>query len=130
MFEIKLYDKRFESAVMDLIRVEGEDWSCYWAGNSAEKYKQALATSITYVALWDGEVVGYSRALQDVFFLYDIDLLVTAEYRVHQFGKKLLEHLAADFPDLPVYILSGNDKYYSGQGLEKAGSIYRLKQQP
>ena len=35
MFEIKRYDKRFESAVMDIIRAEGEEWSCYWAAANA-----------------------------------------------------------------------------------------------
>ena len=126
MFEIKRYDKRFESAVMDIIRAEGEDWSCYWADENAGKYKKALESSITYVALHDGKVCGYSRSLPDTLYVYVFDLLVAPAYRGNQLGKKLLECLAGDYPGLPVYILSGNDKYYLKQGYSRQGSIFLL----
>ena len=126
MFEIKRYDKRFESAVMDIIRAEGEDWSCYWADENAGKYKKALESSITYVALQDGKVCGYSRSLPDTLYVYVFDLLVAPAYRGNQLGKKLLECLAEDYPGLPVYILSGNDEYYMMQGYRRQGSIFLL----
>ena len=126
MFEIKRYDKRFESAVMDVIRAEGEDWSCYWADENAGKYKKALESSITYVALHDGKVCGYSRSLPDTLYVYVFDLLVAPAYRGNQLGKKLLECLAEDISGLPVYILSGNDEYYMMQGYRRQGSIFLL----
>ena len=126
MFEIKRYDKRFESAVLDVVRAEGEDWSCYWSGDNAEKYKTALALSNSYVALCDGRVCGYLRAWLDNGQLYVFDLLVAPAFRGNQSGKKLLECLAEDYPGIPVYILSGNDEYYLKQGFHKAGTIFRL----
>lgn len=126
MFEIKRYEKRFESAVMDVIRAEGEDWSCYWAGENAGKYKQALESSITYVALHDGKVCGYSRSLPDTLYVYVFDLLVASAYRGNQLGKKLLECIAEDYPGHSVYILSGNDEYYLKQGYSQQGAIFLL----
>ena len=126
MFEIKRYDKRLESAVMDVIRTAGEDWSCYWADENAGKYKQALESSITYVALQDGKVCGYSRSLPDTLYVYVFDLLVAPAYRGNQLGKKLLERIAEDYPSLPVYILSGNDEYYLKQGYSRQGAIFLL----
>ena len=126
IFEIKRYDKRFESAVMDIIRAEGEDWSCYWSEENAGKYKKALESSNSYVALGDGMVCGYSRSLLDTGHIYVFDLLVAPAYRGNKLGKKLLECLAEDYPGYRVYILSGNDEYYSKQGYSKAGSIFLM----
>jgi GNAT superfamily N-acetyltransferase len=126
MFEIKHYEKRFESAVMDIIKAEGEDWSCYWSEENAEKYKQALDSSNSYVVLGDGRVCGYSRSLLDNGHIYVFDLLVAPAYRGNQLGKKLLECLAGDYPGVPVYILSGNDEYYLKQGYGREGSIFLL----
>ena len=126
LFEIKRYDKRFEAAVMDVIRAEGVDWSCYWADENAEKYKTALQSSNSYVVLGDGRVCGYLRALLDNGHLYVFELLVAPACRGNQLEKKLLERFAGDYPGLPVYILSGNDEYYLKQGFNKTGSIFRM----
>ena len=126
MFEIKRYDKLFASTVMDVIRAEGEEWSCYWSEENAEKYVKALESSNSYVALCDGRICGYSRSLLDSGYIYVFDLLVASEYRGNQLGKKLLERIAEDYPGLPVYILSGNDEYYFKQGYSQKGTIFLM----
>ncbi len=127
MFEIRKYSTKYESGVMNIIEAEGQDWACYWAEPNRGKYKKALATSISYVALHEEDVCGYSRSMMDALYIYICDLLVTPACRGKQLGKKLMERVAAEYPDFPIYIMSGNDEYYSKLGYSKAGSVYLLK---
>ena len=127
MFEIRKYSTKDESGVMRIIEAEGKDWACYWAEPNRAKYKKALATSISYVALQEDEVCGYSRSLMDALYIYVCDLLVTPACRGNQLGKKLMECIAADYSDFPIYIMSGNDEYYSKLGYSKEGSVYLLR---
>lgn len=127
MFEIIKYNKTFEDELMSLIKKEGDDWAIYWTEPNASKYRESLSTSITYLALADGKVCGYSRSLKDALFIYVCDLLVSKSFRGNGLGKKLMDCLTEEYPELPVYIMSGNDEYYKKINCKKEGSIYLLK---
>lgn len=127
MFKIIKYNPYYENKLMELIKQEGEDWSIYWKEPNASKYRKSFEQSITYIALYDEKVCGYSRSLKDSLFIYVCDLLVNEEYRGNGLGKKLMKCLQEDYPDYSIYIMSGNDEYYKKNNCKKEGSIYLLK---
>ena len=126
MFEIVKYRSEYGDALMELIRREGEDWRVYWEEPNASKYRQSLEDCIVYLAMCDGAVCGYSRSIKDALYICVCDLLVNEKYRGHGLGRKLMQRLRDEYPGLPVYIMSGNDKYYETLGCKKEGSIYLL----
>ena len=110
--------------LMKLIQSEGEEWNDYLN----PKYRKALDDSITYVALIGEELCGYSRSLSDSgLFIWVIDLLVNKDRRGHSIGKKLMECILFDYPDLDVFVMSDVDQYYERLGYEKEGSIFKVK---
>ncbi len=110
--------------LMKLIQSEGDEWNEYLN----PEYEQALNDSITYVALIGEELCGYSRSLNDSgLFVWVIDLLVHKDRRGHSIGKKLLECILFDYPDLEVFVMSDVDQYYERLGYEKEGSIFKVK---
>lgn len=117
-----------EEKLMALIKNQGEEWSCYWADEFSDKYKAALADSITYVA-YEGEVLyGYSRSLDDCgFYVYVCDLLVMPEHRGKNIGKKLMECISEDYPEQIVYVMSDVDEYYKKLGFRREGSIFEIQ---
>lgn len=127
MFEIIKYSKEYEDELMNLIKCEGDDWKVYWEEPNAFKYRKSFESSITYLALCDGKVCGYSRSLKDTLYIYVCDLLVNIKYRGNGLGSKLMNQLKIDYPDLDVYVMSGNDDYYEKIKCKKEGSIYLLK---
>jgi GNAT superfamily N-acetyltransferase len=123
---IRQYRKEYdEEKLMKLIENEGEEWSCYSAEEVAEKYRAALANSITYVA-YDGDTLcGYSRSLNDCgFYIYVCDLLVMPEHRGKRIGRKLMECIYGDYPDQIVFAMADVDEYYKKQGYRREGSIF------
>ena len=124
LFEVLKYNLCYEDELMNLIQEEGEDWSIYWKEPNASKYREALEQSITYIALADGKVCGYSRSLKDALFVYVCDLLVSGKYRGNGLGRKLLECVQIEYPDHVVYVMSGNDEYYEKIRCQKEGSIF------
>ncbi len=126
MFKIIRYEPKYEDELMELIRQEGEDWAIYWEEPNASKYRKSFEQSITYLALADGKICGYSRSIVDTLFIYVCDLLVNEKYRGNGLGLKLMRCLQEDYPELPVYIMSGNDEYYKKIDCKKEGSIYLL----
>lgn len=127
MFEIVKYKPCYEDELMNLIKAEGEDWSIYWREPNASRYRKSFENSLTYLALSDGKVVGYSRSLVDALFIYVCDLLVNEKYRGNGLGNRLMSCLKDDYPELPIYVMSGNDEYYEKIKCHKEGSIYLLK---
>ncbi len=123
-FEVIKYTTKYETELMNLIEAEGEDWDVYWKEPNATKYRKALSDSITYIALADSKVCGYSRSLVDALYIYVCDLLVNEKYRGNSLGEKLMRCLKTDYPDLPIYIMSGNDEYYQKLNCHREGSIY------
>lgn len=109
---------------MDLIRREGDDWKVYWEEPNASKYRKSFDKSLTYIALADGKICGYSRSIKDELYIYVCDLLVNKDFRGNELGKKLMQCLQNDYPDHPIYVMSGNDAYYQKLGCKKEGSIY------
>ncbi len=112
---------------MEMIGREGEDWKIYWGEPNASKYRRSFSKSITYLALADGKICGYSRSLADALFLYVCDLLVDRAYRGNSIGERLLRRLRDDYPEFSVYIMSGNDRYYEKLACKREGSIYLLE---
>jgi GNAT superfamily N-acetyltransferase len=121
---IRRYDALQDLApLLDLIRREGEEWAAYLEPGHA----QVLDDSITYVAIWEGHLSGFVRAIKDAeLYLWVIDLLVDKAHRGQGIGQRLMEKLRHDFPTHEVYVLSDVDAYYEALGYEKAGSIFKV----
>ena len=124
---MKYFRSRDEDKLMELIKNEGEAWSCYWAEAYAEKYRSALHQSITYVAYENDLLIGYSRSLDDCgFYIYVCDLLVMPQYRGRNIGRQLMECIYQDYPNHTVYVMSDVDGYYQKQGYTREGSIFEV----
>lgn len=124
MFKIKKYTPEYEDELMELIRQEGDDWKIYWEEPNASKYRKSFEHSITYIALANDKICGYSRSLKDELFIYVCDLLVNNKFRGNGLGKKLMQCLQDDYPEHQIYVMSGNDEYYQKINCKKEGSIY------
>ncbi len=61
MITVKRYGADHESTLFALIKNEGEEWKSYWGGESSDKYKAALKSSIVYVAYERDILCGYCR---------------------------------------------------------------------
>ncbi len=110
-----------------MLQDEGQDWSCYWAEDVCNKYRQALQQSITYVCYVDDVLCGYSRSLDDCgFYVYVCDLLVRPEYRGRNIGRMLMECIVRDYPGQTVYVMSDVDEYYRKQGYKREGSVFEV----
>lgn len=108
-----------------MLQKEGDEWKAYWYGNGRNKYKKALATSISYVLLLDNILCGYLRCRNDDGFgIYIYDLLVDIEHRGKEYGRLLMEQVGKDFPKDTVYVMSDVDSYYTKLEYEKEGSIF------
>ena len=125
---IKKYTSEYKSKLFELIETEGEEWGEYWQEPHKLNYIQALENSITYVIFENEHLVGYARTLND-YIIWIVDLLVHQEYRGKEYGKFLMEHICAEFPDKGVYILGGNDvlPYYEKLGYTSEGIVYNIK---
>ncbi len=123
--KIRKYNPTLDyEGLMKLIQSEGEEWKDYLN----PPYRKALENSITYVALVGEELCGYSRSLSDSgIFIWVVDLLVNKNRRGLSIGKKLMDYILTDFPDIDVYVMSDVDQYYKKLGYEKEGSIFKLK---
>lgn len=107
---------------------EGKDWECYWGDQSVDQYNHALANSITYVAIENDVLCGYSRSIDDFgLAIHVCDLLVMKEYRGKQISKKLMECICFDYPKETVYVMSDVDEYYKKLGYEIVGSIFEVR---
>ncbi len=126
--DIRLYSVQDEMKMRELLFSEGEDWSCYSADAAFEKYKQALQSSLVYVAYEGDTLCGYVRCRNDDGFgIYVYDLLVKKPYRGRSLGRLLMERVCADFPSDTVYVMSGVDAYYEKLGYPREGSIFMVR---
>jgi ribosomal protein S18 acetylase RimI-like enzyme len=127
--QIRKYNKiTDESKLMQMIDEE-EGWD-YANENLAEKYKEALASSITYVACHEEVICGYSRSLNDFGeYIYICDLLVKPAYRGNGIGKELMECIYKDYPNQVVYVMSDVDEYYKKIDYNRIGSIFEVPNQ-
>lgn len=123
---IRKYDQTTdEEKLMKMI--EEEDGWDYANEDMAQNYKNALQSSITFVAYQDDILCGYSRSLDDCgFYIYVCDLLVKPEFRGKDIGRKLMECLYNDFPGQTVFVMSGVDAYYDKIGYKREGSIFEV----
>ena len=123
-YSIRKYDPSSDYLPLrEIIRSEGEEWKDYLKPD----YEKALSASITYVALAEGQICGYSRSISDNgLFIWVIDLLVLKNYRGHSMGRALMECIKKDHQGLDVYVLSDVDEYYEKLGYKKEGSVFRV----
>jgi len=113
--------------LMDVIKSEGEEWSCYSSDTVIEKYRNSLEKSITYVAYSGDVLCGYSRSIDDFgFYIYVCDLLVHKQYRGNNIGRQLMECLLEDFPGQRIYVMSDVDDYYKKLGYQYEGTIFEV----
>lgn len=120
----KYHASKDYDALIKVIRSEGDEWKLYLI----PQYKEALENSITYVAVQDNEICGYSRSMNDNdLFIWVIDLLVDKAYRGNSIGKKLMECVLKDYPEKEVLVLSDVDDYYSKLGYKKEGTIFKVQ---
>jgi predicted GNAT family N-acyltransferase len=125
---IRKYEKNDSIMMMELIEVEGEDWSSYYEGTGRDKYLNSLEKSITYVKIKDDQIVGYIRAIDDFGFdVYICDLLVSSDERGHQYGYDLIQSIISHFSNRDIYVMSDVDLYYIKQGFKKIGSIFKVE---
>ncbi|MCB5278796.1 MAG: GNAT family N-acetyltransferase [Candidatus Cloacimonetes bacterium] len=125
---IRKYDPAKDAeALIQLIKLEGKEWICYWSDDSIGKYKLALKKSITYVAYNHNELIGYSRSLEDCgFYIYVCDLLVCKKHRGKGLGRMLMECIRDEFPDYGTFVMSDVDDYYHKLGYKKEGSVFQV----
>lgn len=123
--KIRKYNSALDyKSLMKLVQSEGEEWKEYLNPG----YRKALDNSITFVALIEDELCGYSRSLSDSgLFIWVVDLLVEKSRRGLSIGKKLMECILTDFPDIDVFVMSDVDTYYEKLGYKKEGSIFEVK---
>lgn len=123
--KIRKYNSALDyEGLMELVQSEGEEWKEYLN----PIYRKALDNSITFVALIEDELCGYSRSLSDSgLFIWVVDLLVNKNRRGFSIGKKLMECILTDFPGVDVFVMSDVDAYYDKLGYEKEGSIFQVK---
>ena len=89
---LKYNSQRDFEKLMDVIKSEGDDWSCYSSDSNQDIYKKALEKSMTYVAYSGDELCGYSRSLDDYsFYIFVCDLLVHKQFRGNKIGMKLVQ---------------------------------------
>lgn len=82
---------------------------------------------MTRVALVDGQLAGYVRALDDQgFYVYVCDLLVDPAYRGLKLGQRLMNALVIDYPQHTVYVMSDADPYYEKAGYLKVESVFEI----
>lgn len=102
--EIRRYTECDEEKLFELIKSEGEEWQNYW-DKDKERYKKALKSSVTFIAVKGGEVCGYVRCREDDGFgIYVYDLLVSANHRGNNIGRKLIEAFAWSIPASPAML--------------------------
>lgn len=126
--QIRKFQKEDADNIMKIIELEGEEWKEYSAPECQEKYKKALANSITYVAYEKDELCGYSRSINDNdYYIYVFDLLVTPKHRGKKIGSALMECIYKDNPEImAVFVTSDVDAYYKKQGYEIEGTVFQV----
>lgn len=126
--EIRLYSKIDELQLFNMMKEEGMEWETYYSESTIDRYKQALAGSITYVAYKNDTLCGFVRCRDDNGFgIYIYDLLVRRTYRGHDIGRKLIEYVCNKHPLDTVYVMSDVDDYYRKQGYRREGSIFHVQ---
>lgn len=124
---IEKYKKCNEEEMIQLLKRQGEDWSCYWHDSVVDEYKKALEKSITYLAYDNEKLVGFIRCLDDCgFYIYICDLLVDEDHRGKSIGKMLMDFVVDAYPTQVVYVMSDADGYYKKLNFKKEGSVFKV----
>lgn len=125
---IRCYESNDEHQLFSLLEREGEEWKDYWFDLGKAKYLKALRSSITYLLFENNNLCGYARCRDDDGYgVYVYDLLVDRKHRGNGYGRKLMEQVCKDFPDMPVYVMSDVNEYYEKLEYEIEGSIFLVK---
>ncbi len=115
-----------QSAVLELISKK-RDWIYSKEDSSKEIYKLALENSFTYVAQLGNNLCGFLRGIQDNgLVIYVCELFVNPDCCSVRVANQLLEYIHEDYPEQPIYIMSGVDEYYRDFGFQKVGSVFKM----
>ncbi|MHA6964694.1 GNAT family N-acetyltransferase [Zobellella denitrificans] len=125
MINILKYKIEHQIKLLTLLKNE-PDWRSFVSKGAIDRFKTALLESETYICEYQGEIVGYIRALVDGFGVYVSELYIAPPYRGNGYGAKLLSKIKQAHPDQDVYVLSDEDQYYQKLGCQRVGSVFKL----
>ena len=127
--EIRKWTAADNQQIFEVMREAGEEWSCYHDDTEAGRYRMALESSLTYVALEENLLCGFVRCRDDDGFgIYVYDLLVKKSCRHRQTGRKLLAFVCKEHPEDTVYVMSDEDGYYEKLGYHREGSVFLVEE--
>lgn len=125
MINILKYKIEHEIKLLTLLKTE-PDWRSFVSKGTIDRFRKALLESETYICEYQGEIVGYIRALVDGFGVYISELYIAPPHRGNGYGAKLLSKIKQAHPDQDVYVLSDEDLYYQKLGCQRVGSVFKL----
>ncbi|MGR7920668.1 GNAT family N-acetyltransferase [Zobellella denitrificans] len=125
MINILKYKIEHQIKLLTLLKNE-LDWRSFVGEGAIDRFRKALLESETYICEYQGEIVGYIRALVDGFGVYISELYITPPRRGNGYGAKLLSKIKLAHPDQDVYVLSDEDLYYQKLGCQRVGSVFKL----
>jgi len=124
--EIKTYSLSDEKDLFDMLS-EDADFKVYCEDSNIEKYKAALASSITFLVYENDELCECIRCRgDDGFGVYVYDLLVKKSKRGKSIGRAFIEKICFSFPSETIYVMTDVDAYYEKQGYRRMGSIFEI----
>ena len=118
------YTAAHEGELTSLLKAD-RDWDMFTRRDALGRFHAALSKGPTYVALVDGRIGGYVRAITDPFGVYVSELYVAPAFRGGGVGRSLLRELKKSAAP-PVYVLSDEDRYYEKLGCKRIGSVFEI----
>ena len=123
--KIEEYSLKHETELLSLLAKE-PDWHSFVREEAINQFKESLLSGGTFGCLHNASVCGYVRVLVDPFGVYVSELYVTPNERNNGYGKALLDRVKSEYSNIPVYVLSDEDRYYEKHGFKPVGSVFQL----
>lgn len=121
--EIIAYQKESYHGIHELLKEEG--WLSF-IDTHKSAYEKALERSISYVAMENGKIIGYIRAISDnVYLTFIAELVVAKNYRKKHIGTSLIKHIEINHPTCKVELISDADLFYQKNGFQIVGTGQR-----
>lgn len=121
---IMLSERRDLTVAQILPLYQANQWA---AAHKPQQLHQALLNSHTLISAWDeDQLVGIGNAISDGFLVvYYPHLLVHPDYQRRGIGRRLMEHLKAQYAGFHMQILvadQGAIAFYEACGFTRAGA--------
>lgn len=102
-----------------------EKWLSFY-DTKKDLYKQALASSFTFVAYENEQYCGYIRCLSDgAFTVFCCEIIVDDAYKRKGIGKLLIEEVTKRFPTCSIDVISDADNFYKANQFMLVGNGFR-----